>query len=262
MNDMNLFLPELRGAFSGRKFFGKADLRNFYQKRAPSLSEPDFRRILYALERRDQIIPVDAGVYRFSNGYNTPHALKKFTPSFSAELRQVVHEVKTAFPYAEALIWETRLLHEFMLHQPGQIQLILETEKEATESIFNFLQGRFMGKVFLDPDRLTFERYILPLLESIVVTPLLTQIPSQKIDGIATAKLEKILVDVFVDDAIFYVFHGDELVRIFETAFARYRISQKTVFRYAGRRKADQKVRDFIQQKTSIQLISSTPASN
>ncbi len=255
MNDMNLFLPELHSAFSGRKFFGKVDLRSFYQKRSPSLSEPAFRRILYTLERRDQIISVDAGVYRFPNGHTAPHALKKFTPTFSAELRQIDHEVKTVFPYAETLIWETCCLHEFMLHQPGQSRMILETEKEAAESIFNYLQGHFIGKVFLDPDRMTFERYILPLSESIVVTPLFTQAPSQKIDGITTAKLEKILVDVFVDDAIFYAFHGDELVHIFETAFARYRVSQKAIFRYAGRRKADRKLREFFQQKTNIHLI-------
>lgn len=255
MSVMNLFILELHGTFSGRRFFGKADLRNFYQKRFPLLSETAFRRIIYALERDEQIIAVDAGVYQFPGPDTIPHALKKFMPSLSAELRQIGREVKTAFPYVEILIWETCILHEFMLHQPGQSQMILETEQEAAESIFNYLQGRFMGKVFLDPDRLTFERYILPLSESIVVTPLFTQVPSRKIDGITTAKLEKILVDVFVDDAIFYAFHGDELVHIFETAFARYRVSQKAIFRYAGRRKADRKLREFFQQKTYIHLI-------
>lgn len=257
MNDMNLFLPELRSTFSGCRFFGKADLRNFYQKQFPLLSETAFRRIIYALERSKHIIAVDAGVYQFPILNTLPHALEKFTPSLSAELRQIEREVRTAFPFVEILIWETRLLHEFMLHQPGQSQMILETEKEAAESIFNYLQGRFMGKVFLDPDRLTFERYILPLSESIVVTPLFTQAPTQKIDGITTAKLEKILVDVFVDNAIFYAFHGSELVHIFETAFARYRVSQKAIFRYAGRRKADRKLREFFQQKTNIHLIRS-----
>jgi hypothetical protein len=255
MNDLNLYLPELKGAFSGRKFFGKADLRNFYQKRSPSLSEPAFRRILYALERRDQIIPVDAGVYRFPNGHNTPHALKKFTPSFSAELRQIDHEVKTAFPYVETLIWETRLLHEFMLHQPGQSQVILETEKDISESVFNFLSARLIGKVFLQPDRLTFERYVLPRPDSIVITSLLSQSPHQKVEGVSTPKLEKILVDIFADEDIFYIFHGEELAHIFEAAFERYQISQKAIFRYAGRRKLDQKLRDFLQKKTKIQLI-------
>lgn len=255
MSNMNLFLPELRGAFSGRKFFGKADLRNFYQKRAPSLSESAFRRIVYALERRDQIIPVDAGVYRFSNGHNTPHALKKFTPSFSPELRQIDREIKTAFPYAEVLVWETRLLHEFMLHQPGRSQIILETEKDVSESVFNFLNTRWTGRAFLQPDRLTFERYVLPRSDGIVITSLLSQSPHQKVEGVSTPKLEKILVDIFADDDIFYIFHGEELVHIFEAAFDRYQVSQKAIFRYAQRRKLDQKLRDFLQKKTKIQLI-------
>ena len=255
MSNMNLFLPELRGAFSGRKFFGKADLRNFYQKRTPSLSESAFRRIVYALERRDQIIPVDAGVYRFSNGHNTPHALKKFTPSFSPELRQIDREIKTAFPYAEVLVWETRLLHEFMLHQPGRSQIILETEKDVSESVFNFLNTRWTGRVFLQPDRLTFERYVLPRSDGIVITSLLSQSPHQKVEGVSTPKLEKILVDIFADEDIFYIFHGEELVHIFEAAFDRYQVSQKAIFRYAQRRKLDQKLRDFLQKKTKIQLI-------
>ena len=255
MNDLNLFLPELHSAFSGRKFFGKMDLRSFYQKRSPSLSESAFRRILYTLERRDQIIPVDAGVYRFPNGHTAPHARKKFTPIFSADLRQIDREVKTAFPYAETLIWETRCLHEFMLHQPGQSQIILETEKDVSESVFNLLNARFVGRVFLQPDRLTFERYILPRPDSILITSLLTQSPHQKIEGVSTPKLEKILVDIFADEDIFYIFHGEELAHIFDAAFARYQISQKAIFRYAQRRKVDQKIREFIQKKTKIQLI-------
>jgi len=255
MSELNLFLPELQRAFSGRKFFGKMDLRSFYQKRSPSLSEPAFRRILYTLERRDQIIPVDAGVYRFPNGHTAPHALKKFTPTFSAELRQIDREVKTAFPYAETLIWETLCLHEFMLHQPGQSQVILETEKDVSESVFNFLNARFIGRVFLQPDRLTFERYILPRPDSIVITSLLSQSPHQKVEGVLTPKLEKILVDIFSDEDIFYIFQGEELAHIFEAAFQRYQISQKAIFRYAQRRKMGQKIREFIQKKTKIQLI-------
>lgn len=255
MNELNLFLPELQRAFSGRKFFGKMDLRSFYQKQSPSLSEPAFRRILYTLERRDQIISVDAGVYRFPNGHTAPHALKKFTPTFSAELRQIYREVKTAFPYAETLIWETRFLHEFMLHQPGRSQVILETEKDVSESVFNFLNARYIGRVFLQPDRLTFERYILPRPDSIVITSLLSQSPHQKVEGVLTPKLEKILVDIFADEDIFYIFQGEELAHIFEATFQRYQISQKAIFRYAQRRKMGQKIREFIQKKTKIQLI-------
>ncbi len=255
MNDMNLLLPELHRAFAGRKFFGKADLRNFYRNRSPSLSEPVFRRILYTLERRKQIAPVDSGVYRFSSGSNSRQPLKKFTPSFSDRLRQIYQQVNAAFPYAETLIWETRLLHEFMLHQPGQSQVILETEKDVSESVFNFLNARLPGNVFLQPDHLTFERYILPHPDSIVITSLLSQTPHHKVEGIATPRLEKILVDIFVDEDLFFIFQGEELAHIFDTAFELYRVSQKAIFRYAQRRKQAQKLRDFLQKKTRIQLL-------
>lgn len=255
MDAINLLLPELSGAFFGRNFFSKADLRNFYQKRSPSLSEPAFRRILYTLQRRDQIVPVDRGIYRFPNANNILQVLKKFTPSFSNELRQIDQVVKSEFPYADYLVWETRLLHEFMQHQPGQSQVILETDKEVSEAVFNFLNARFLGTVFLQPDRLTFERYILPRSDSIIVTHLYTQAPLQKVEGISTPRLEKILVDVFANEDIFYIFHGEELAHIFETAFEKYQVSQKAIFRYAKRRKIDQKIREFMQKKTKIHLI-------
>jgi hypothetical protein len=247
--------------FSGQKFFGKADLRNFYQARSPALSEKAFRRILYALETRDLITSVDTGVYVLTSGHTKSRIPKKFSPTFSLELRELNDAAKTAFPYAEYLLWETRVLHEFMLHQPGQSQIILETETEVAESVFNFLNARFEGRVFLQPDRVTFERYILPRSDSIIVTPLFTQSPHQRVEDIPTPKIEKILVDIFTDEEIFYVFHGEELTHIFETAFEHYQVSQKTIFRYAKRRNADRKIRDFLQQKTNIQLIQQEGAS-
>ena len=255
MSELNLHLPELKSALSGRQFFGKAELRNFYQAHSSTLSEQAFRRILYALETRNLILAVDTGVYQLPGDQAQSQKTGPFVPFISAELRQMSAAVKTAFPYAEHLLWETQVLHEFMLHQPGQSQVILETEKDVAESVFNFLHPRYGGRLFLKPDRLTFERYVLPLSQSILVTSLVTQAPQQKVEDISVPRLEKILVDIFADEQIFFVFHGEEMAHIYETAFDRYPVRQKTLFRYAGRRKKDQKIRDFIQRETNIQLI-------
>ena len=142
-----------------------------------------------------------------------------------------------------------------MLHQPGQNQIILETEKETAESVFNFLNDRYEGKVFLQPDRVIFERYILPRTESIIVSNLITQSPHQKVNDIPCPRIEKILVDIFADDEIFYLFQGHELAHIFETIFERYLVSEKALFRYAERRKVGQKIRSFINRETNIRLI-------
>jgi len=259
MDDIKLRIPELKRALSGRKFFRKADLVDFYRSQSARSSEKAFRRILYGLEKRGLIRSVDAGVYTLGDEQPTPRPQKTFIPIFSPELSALSESVQAAFPYTKYLLWETRTLHEFMLHQPGQNQIILETEMEAVESVFNFLGSQGESKVFIQPDRITLERYILPHKESIIVSKLITQSPRQKVNEIPCPKPEKILVDVFTDADLFYIFQGQELVNIFETAFHTYKISEKTLFRYAGRRKVGQKIRAFISQQTNIQLIQQNP---
>jgi len=255
MTDIDLYIPELISTFSDRRFFHKADLVNFYRSQSTRYSENAFRRFLYGLEKRGLIQPVDAGVYTLSNEQSTPRPQKKFIPAFSPELSARNESIRTAFPYLIYLLWETKILHEFMLHQPGKNQIILETEKVAAESVFNFLSSQEEGKVFLQPDRTEVERYIMPKIDSVIVLDLITQSPRQKVNEIPCPKLEKILVDIFADTSMFYIFQGQELVNIFETAFHTYRISEKTLFRYAGRRKVSPKIRTFINQQTNIHLI-------
>lgn len=255
MGKDDLHVSELKKSFSGQKFFRKKELRNFYRAQEKDLSEKAFRRILYHLEKQGLIQVVDAGVYILGDGQAQSSIRKKFPPNISAELEKLSDSINKTFPYTSFLIWETRILHEFMLHQPGQSQIILETEKETTESIFNYLYDHNPGKVFLDPNRETFERYILNSPDSIIVSAMITETPLQRLDKKLYPKLEKILVDIFVDDEKFFVFQGQELINIYEAAFNTYRINEKTLFRYAKRRKADQKIRIFINQKTNIRLI-------
>jgi hypothetical protein len=254
MKAENLHIPELKKAFFSRNYFRKTDLRSFYRLQSAEFSENTFRRILYALEKRDLIRRIDTGVYAPGNEEPGLFPRQKYIPTFSEELSELNASIKIAFPYAEFLIWETRSLHEFMLHQPGQNQIILEFEREAVEAVFNYLSSVFTGKVFLQPDRLIVERYILPQAGCIIVSFLITQSPKQKVGEISTPKLEKLLVDVFVDNEKFYPFHGEELAHIFETAFERYQLNAKTFFRYAERRKAGKRIRAFIEQETDIRL--------
>ena len=66
------------------------------------------------------------------------------------------------------------------------------------------------------------ERYVLPRPDSILFSRLVTQSPRKTIHGIPFPKLEKILVDIFVDGDKYYYFQGEELARIFENAFSTY----------------------------------------
>ena len=258
-NDNDLLdFSELKTSLENINSVTKADLRNFYLQRRPELTPQAFRRLLYALEKEGVIISIGTGVYVLQNSA-TSLSKARFSPTPSTEMVEINAIIQKSFSYLDYLIWDTRLLHEFMTHQPGQAQIILDVEKDACESVFNRLIAQFPGKVFLDPDRAAFERYVLKTPESIIVTRLITQSPRIISNGVPMPKLEKILVDIFADEDLFFVFHGHELSLIYENVFSAYLVNEKTLFRYAGRRKTADKLRTFINAQTQVKLIQSPP---
>jgi len=250
-----LNIPELHNLFSGKKFIRKADLRSFYANQNHELTEQAFRRILYALEKKAILQSIDAGIYLLVNDRDHQSLKKKYTVSISPRIKDLNDAIINKFPYLDYLLWETSILNEFMTHLPGQSQIILEVEKDASESVFNYLNLEHLGKVFLNPDRETMERYVLRVTEPIIVSHILSQSPHTKVNGLPYPKIEKILVDLFTDEEKYFAFQGKELVHIYENVFDTYQVSEKTIFRYAERRKVSQKLKAFICQETSIELI-------
>ena len=248
-----LHLNELNTAFLAKGRVQKSALRSFYAHLEPTLTEQTFRRILYALEKRQALTPIAAGIYAIHENA-APPSKKNYMPVWSTSHQALKQMLQETFPYLETLSWETAMLKEWMIHQPANNQIILETERDTCESVFNYLQQKYPGKVFLEPDRAMMERYILPLSESILITRLITQSPKKKVGGLNFPRLEKILVDVFIDTDKFFAFQGDELVHIFENSFAAYWISEKTLLRYAGRRKVATRLMEFIESRTDIKL--------
>ena len=121
--------------------------------------------------------------------------------------------------------------------------------------MFNHFISLGVRPTFLDPDRMTMDRYVGVQDESIIVSKLVSQSPKrQKGSLVCYAKLEKILVDILVDENKYYVYQGRELSSIFENAFKTFVINQDSMLRYAGRRTAQDKLKLFILNKTNLKL--------
>ncbi len=218
-------------------------------------TEQAFRRFLYGLEKQQIIIPIGAGIYAFHDKPSQPTAKKKnFSPSWSPELLTLNEIIRKAFPYIQYLVWETKLLHEFITHQPGQNILIVQPEKDICETVFNHLSILYPSKVFLEPDHEMMTRYVLRQPNNVIISRLITQSPKKINSELPFPKLEKILVDVFVDKDMFYFFQGKGMIQIFENAIASYWVNEKTLIRYAGRRGASLPLRRFLQEKIQVNL--------
>lgn len=84
----------------------------------------------------------------------------------------------------------------------------------------------------------------------------------QKVKGVRTITIEKLLVDIFCDEIIFAGQQGKEMQTIFRSAFEKYSINENKMLRYSDRRNKKQafniylnKISKFRQQKGKIAIL-------
>jgi hypothetical protein len=176
---------------------------------------------------------------------------KNFIPEISPKMKAINSKLKKAFPYLKVCIWNTSALNEFMVHQPGRFYLLIEVEKEATQSIFYFLKDAKYS-VFIDPTNDLLEKYLPNEKESLIIRSLVSEAPIQNIKGINTISLEKMLVDVFCDDVIFSAQQGSEMRTIFKEALNKYSVNENRMLRYADRRRKKESFAKYINSITNL----------
>lgn len=252
----NLNINDFYLKFAHIKSVTKKELEQYFSKVYPDLTIQGFRRILYRLEKQGVIYKSGRAVYSIQPA--SSFALKpkrKFTPMPSLTTQKVTEAFKYQFPYSNCIYWETRILHTLMIHQPRTNMIIIETDKDSESAVFNHFINLGIRPTFLDPDHKTIDRYVGIQDESIIVSKFISQSPKmQKGTLLSYAKLEKILVDILVDENKYYVYQGQELSSIFENAFETFIINQDSMLRYAGRRTSQDKLKWFILNKTNLKL--------
>ena len=172
---------------------------------------------------------IGRGKYYIGEGRN-------FIPEISPKMKAISSKLKKEFPFLKICIWNTSALNEFMVHQPSRFYLLIEVEKEATQSIFYFLKEAKYS-VFIDPTSDLLEKYLPSEKESLIIRSLVSEAPLQNVNGIYTASLEKMLVDVFCDDVIFSAQQGTEMRTLFKEALSKYSVNENRMLRYANRRR-------------------------
>ena len=193
---------------------------------------------------------------RIGRGKFTLGESRKYIPEISSVTKSIFKNLKNEFPYANLCVWNTSALNEFMQHQPNRFFLLVETDKETTNSAFYFLRDSDSypkkKSVFIEPVKDILEKYILKEKEAIVIKPLISEAPTQKISEVETATIEKMLVDIFCDDVIFSAQQGAEMRTIFIEAFTKYTINQSKMLRYADRRKKKVELNQFVKTITNL----------
>ena len=241
----DIIIEQLRKRFGKRQSFSRQELYAFYTEFNPDLKETTFRWIIYNLKEKQIITSISKELFTL--------AFKPvFKPHIDKPTEKIHISIEKQFPMLRFCVWTTQIVSEFMLHVPAKHITILQMEREALEPVYDFLKTKKIGDIFIQPKEKEIERYIFESDKAIVLLPLVTKSPLQKIDKIQTTTLEKLIVDLYSDKKLFAFFQGSELAHIINTAYNRYAIDFTTLFHYANRRRKDVNLKNFLKDKTDI----------
>jgi hypothetical protein len=138
-----------------------------------------------------------------------------------------------------------------MKHQPGKYYILVEVEKFSTESVFYFLKS-FSNAVFHEPNNEIINKYIPEDKDSVIVKSLVSEAPTQIMNGIKTVTIEKLLVDIFCDEIIFSAQQGAEMRNIFIEALDKYTVNENRMMRYTDRRRKKEKFIKYLETITKF----------
>ena len=213
----------------------------------PSFKETQLRNLMGTLH--DSALIVRVGRNQYQKVGKEPKK-SVFTGVYSHAAQQVIGHMQEQFPLLSYRVWELSWLNEFFNHQLAHNKIFVEVEKEGCDFVFSSLVEKFPGRVLLTPKAQELLRYGTD--NGIVIDRLITEAPKSDEEPYQVP-LEKLIVDLFANKNLM-LFKGDYATAI-ESMFAKYRIDQVSMLRYARRRNKVKDIVEFLRDKTSIELM-------
>lgn len=229
--------------FSEDAIFSREALFDFFKHYEPNLNESTFGWRIYNLKNKDIIKSIYRGFYTLSHK-------TKYNPEVSEKILELAKVISTAFEGVKYCLWESNWLNEFTQHQSNKNIIVIEIEKDYAESLYYELKDFFPFDFYINPDKKIIDFYVSESQNPIIIRKLITRSPISKRketkNELYIPLLEKILVDVFSDDKLFYHYQGIEMTHLYENALKKYSLNYTKLFSYAKRRKQEQAIKQFM----------------
>lgn len=226
--------------FNDSAEFSLDGVMHIYQLEEPEITKNAVMLRINHLVKKGLLSRTGKGLYALGKKLD-------YKPIPDTDLQKLYRKLINQFPYAKFCVWNTKLFNEFMIHQPGRFYTLIETEKDTSEFVFNYLK-KINNEVFLNPNEKILRLYALNSAKCFLVKDLVSETPTQTIENTPTITIEKMLVDVFCDNIIFNTQQGSELDNIFVGAFTKYNINKTKLFRYSNRRTKKQQIEEYLNQ--------------
>jgi hypothetical protein len=238
---------QVNAQFGHRDNFTREELFRFFRQFEPDLNEGTFGWRIYDLKKKHIIKGVLRSVY-------TLESKQQFKPEINQFIKQLSGLAKETNETHYYNIWTTQWLNEMIELQATSFLYIVEVEKEAIERVFYRIKenSRFRN-VFLKPNDAVIETYVSEVETAIIVKPMVSRAPTMTVKNSVLPTLEKIMVDLFCDDKLFFAYQGRQLISVYERCIDKYVINFSRIAAYARRRKREEAIKHFISSQPTLQ---------
>ena len=197
------------------------------------------RQYLCTLAKENKIARTGNGEYML-----TDKQMFSFAPTET--LRKLYVGLKEKLPFTDFCIYDGSIFTTLQHHVSVNHAIYVETNRDAVDSVFSLLKDSDMP-VYKQPTAKFMYDYVNMHEPCIIVKTFVTESPVNKVDGMVTPTIEKLLVDIQKDEDFDYM-QGTEITYMYQTAFDLYTVNTPKMLRYAKRRGAYDSTYSLIEQ--------------
>lgn len=213
-------------------YLSKVELYNKYEKNDMSSRTKDM--LIKKLIEDGIITKICNNQYKIVNKRKY-HIYREYDNT--KELINLLKEIRYDY-----IIYNITFLNEWLNQLIGKNTIFIEVDKKYFNSIYELLVDNEYKNVLVNPSMQEIEKYSLSDL--IIIKPLYSRSPINRKEKSFT--LEKIIVDLFVDDILKKYYSTSELPWIYKQMFKEYAIDEYSLNTYLTRRRIKEKFYEFL----------------
>ena len=236
----NITIKELIIDYARSKYyFHINDLKRYFTEKGIKFRKNSLKQQIYLLKKEEFIYSAGRGWYS--------NIQKEFELNIEPTAK-IIKLLIEKFPLLEFSCWSTEQLKGFFHHLPTQFVTFIYTDKDFLQSVKDFLIENDYN-VYLNPHKIEAEKFVELKLQTIILRPSVSsRTPKEK----NLTKIEKILVDLFMEMKKISFIDQEEYLKIISNIVLNYRINMAEILDYADRRETKERVWHII--KNCIEL--------
>jgi hypothetical protein len=214
-------------------YFYINDLKRYFIEKGTKFRKNSLKQQLYLLKKEEFIYSAGRGWYS--------NIQKEFELNIEPT-EKIIKLLIDKFPLLEFSCWSTEQLKGFFHHLPTQFVIFIYTDKDFLQSVKDFLMENDYD-VYLNPHKIEVEKFVDLKTKTIILRPSVSSRVSKEKN---LTKIEKILVDLFMEMKKISLIDKDEYIKIVSNIILNYRINMAELLDYAHNRKIEDQILNTI----------------